>query len=103
MGIGETLARQRELQSLTVEDIAVLTGMSTRQVMAIEADALQFPSTVEAKRMVRLYARKLGVMVDTDSAAAVSHDKGGAVPATPMAIPRFLLKPLTAYADSVER
>lgn len=103
MGIGETLARQRELQGLTVEDIAASTGMSARQVVAIEAGALQFASAAEANRMVRLYARKLGVMVDTDDAGAASDDGSAAVPATPVAIPRFLLKPSAACEDPAEK
>ena len=71
MEIGEKLARQRKNLGLAVEDISSSTGMSVRQVLAIEAGAEQFASPAEMTRMIRLYARKLGVLVDTDNLGMV--------------------------------
>lgn len=103
MGIVETLARQRNLLGLSIEDIASSTGMSARQVTAIEAGAFQLASTVEMNRMVRLYARKLGVTVDTDAGRSFIHDRQAGVPLTPVSIPRFLLKQSPPRAESGEK
>ncbi len=103
MGIGETLAQQRSLLGLSIEDIAWSTGMSARQVMAIETGARQLASPAEMKRMVRLYARKLGVTIDTDDSQRLSHDMEADAPVTPVLIPRFLLKQSPARAEPGEK
>ena len=91
MEIGERLSTQRRQQGLSVEDIAATTGMSVRQVLAIEAGAEQLASAAEMSRMIRLYARKLGMLVELDPAALVSRSLEPEV-ITPPPIPRFLLK-----------
>lgn len=98
MEIGEKLARQRKNLGLAVEDISSSTGMSVRQVLAIEAGAEQFASPAEMTRMIRLYARKLGVLVDTDNLGVVPRRLDPEV-VTPPPIPRFLLKPEAGHAD----
>lgn len=98
MEIGEKLARKRKQLGLAVEDIASTTGMSLRQVLAIEAGAEQFASAPEMTRMIRLYARKLGVPVDTDAAAIASRPLEPEV-ITPPLIPRFLLKSEAGHPD----
>ncbi|MFM7668962.1 MAG: helix-turn-helix domain-containing protein [Betaproteobacteria bacterium] len=50
MEIGEKLAMQRKQLALSVEDVAATTGMSVRQVLAIEAGAEQFASASEMSR-----------------------------------------------------
>ena len=89
--------RRRQL-GLAVEDIAATTGMSVRQVLAIEAGAEQFASAAEMTRMIRLYARKLGVLVETDMANIASRRLDPEV-ITPPPIPRFLLKPEAGHPD----
>ncbi len=91
MEIGEKLAKQRRQLGLAVEDIASSTGMSVRQVLAIESGADQFASASEMSRMIRLYARKLGILVEPDPAALASRRLDPEV-VTPALIPRFLLK-----------
>ena len=91
MEIGEKLANQRKLLGMSVEDIAATTGMSVRQVLAIEAGADQFASAAEMSRMIRLYARKLGMLVEPDPAALAARRLDPEV-VTPLPIPRFLLK-----------
>ena len=91
MEIGEKLAKQRRQLGLAVEDIASSTAMSVRQVLAIESGAEQFASAAEMSRMIRLYARKLGMLVEPDPAALASRRLEPEV-ITPPPIPRFLLK-----------
>ena len=98
MEIGEKLARQRKQLGLAVEDIAATTGMSVRQVLAIEAGAEQFASAAEMTRMIRLYARKVGVLMDTDIANTPSRRLVPEV-VTPPPVPRFLLKPEAGHPD----
>jgi transcriptional regulator with XRE-family HTH domain len=98
MEIGEKLARQRKTLGLEVEDVSASTGMSVRQVLAIEAGAEQFASPAEMNRMIRLYARKLGVLVDTDTFGVAPRRLDPEV-VTPPPIPRFLLKPEAGRAD----
>jgi transcriptional regulator with XRE-family HTH domain len=98
MEIGEKLARQRKQLGLAVEDIASTTGMSVRQVLAIEAGAEQFASAAEMARMIRLYARKVGVLMDTDIANTPSRRLVPEV-VTPPPVPRFLLKPEAGHPD----
>ncbi len=91
MEIGERLSKQRRQQGLSVEDIAATTGMSVRQVLAIESGAEQLASAAEMSRMIRLYARKLGMLVEPDPVALASRRLESEV-MTPPPIPRFLLK-----------
>lgn len=98
MEIGEKLARQRKTLGLEVEDVSASTGMSVRQVLAIEAGAEQFASPAEMNRMIRLYARKLGVLVDTDTFGVAPRRLDPEV-VTPPPIPRFLLKPEAGRVD----
>jgi len=98
MEIGEKLARQRKKLGLEVEDVSASTGMSVRQVIAIEAGAEQFASSAEMNRMIRLYARKLGVPVEADALGAAPRRLDPEIVAPPP-IPQFLLKPETGHAD----
>ena len=98
MEIGEKLAKQRRQLGLSVEDIASATGMSVRQVLAIEAGAEQLASAAEMSRMIRLYARKLGILVEPDPGALASRRLDPAV-VTPAPIPRFLLKQEASRPD----
>ena len=91
MEIGETLAKQRRQLGLAVEDIASSTGMSIRQVLAIESGAEQFASAAEMNRMGRLYARKLGILVEPEPTGLAARRLDPEVVTLPP-IPRFLLK-----------
>jgi len=99
MGIGEKLARQRRVQGLSVEHIAASTGMSVRQVVAIESNAEHFAAPAEMGRMLRLYARKMGMSVESDMAAASPAFPQAPVVGTPSPIPHFLLKQPLTRAD----
>ena len=99
MGIGEKLARQRHLLGLSIEDIAATTGMSMRQVIAIESNANQFASPVEMSRMIRLYARKLGLAIDADAMAGSGALNEAPARVAPPPIPRFLLKQTATRPD----
>ena len=98
MGIGEKLARQRILLGMSLDDMAATTGMSVRQLTAIEAGADSITSPTEMGRMLRLYARKLGVSLDVEQ-VCVDAGPGIAALNAPPPIPRFLLKPTAARAD----
>ena len=98
MGIGEKLARQRILLGMSLDDMAATTGMSIRQLSAIEAGADTFASSTEMGRMLRLYARKLGVSLDVEHGRMNAGTDAPAVIAPPP-IPRFLLKPTASRAD----
>ena len=98
MEIGEKLARHRKQLGLAVEDIASSTGMSVRQVVAIESGAEQFASASEMSRMIRLYARKIGILVEPDPAMLASRRLDPEV-VTPPPIPRFLLKQEASRPD----
>lgn len=98
MSIGEKLARRRHALGMSIDDIAAMTGMSVRQVTAIESNAEQLASPAELTRMIRLYARKVGLSSGADGLVAKprSEARSGV---TPPPIPRFLLKPTSAHAE----
>jgi cytoskeletal protein RodZ len=99
MGIGEKLAQQRHLLGMSIEDIAATTGMSARQVVAIESNADQFAAPVEMSRMIRLYARKVGLSMDTDLMGSARSRMAAPAAVTPPPIPQFLLKQKASRAD----
>jgi len=99
MGIGEKLAQQRHLLGMSIEDIAATTGMSSRQVVAIESNADQFAAPVEMSRMIRLYARKVGLSMDADLMASARGQTEAPVVIAPPPIPQFLLKQKASRAD----
>ncbi len=98
MSIGEKLARRRHALGLSIDDIAATTGMSVRHVMAIESGAEQFAAPVDMSRMIRLYARKVGLSAGNEGLGMKSRSE---VPAglTPPPIPHFLLKPADSLAE----
>jgi transcriptional regulator with XRE-family HTH domain len=99
MGIGEKLAQQRHLLGMSIEDIAATTGMSARQVVAIEANADQFAAPIEMSRMIRLYARKVGLVMDADLMGPGRGRMAAPAPVTPPPIPQFLLKQKASRAE----
>ncbi len=100
MGIGEKLARQRNLLGISADDIAAATGMSLRQITAIEADTHQFAAPADVNRMIRLYARKLGVTLDADPPGIDKRcAEAAAVVLPPPPIPGFLLKQAPSRAE----
>ncbi len=99
MSIGEKLAQQRHTLGMSIEDIAATTGMSSRQVVAIEANADQFASPPEMTRMIRLYARKVGLAMDADLLPSVHGRTEEPAVVPPPPIPQFLLKQKASRAD----
>lgn len=60
LSAGRQLAAAREAQGLTVEEVVRHTKLSTRQVLALEADAYdQLPGPVFVRGFIRNYARHL--------------------------------------------
>jgi transcriptional regulator with XRE-family HTH domain len=98
MSIGEKLARRRHALGLSIDDIAATTGMSARHVSAIESSAEQFAAPVDMSRMIRLYARKVGLSVGAEGLGAKSRSEAPAGIAPPP-IPHFLLKPAPSRAE----
>ena len=92
MDIGEALASQRRQLGLAIEDIAATTGMSPRQVVAIEALSMGPVPTADMQRMLRLYARKVGLAAEIEQCIDGKVRSAEPPPATEATIPRFLLK-----------
>lgn len=59
-GVGETLARGREMQGLSLADVAAQLKFATRQIEALEQERFEaLPGPTIARGMVRNYARLL--------------------------------------------
>jgi len=59
---GETLQREREMRSISLEEISAATKISTRNLRALEEEKFdQLPGGIFNKGFVRSYARFLGI------------------------------------------
>jgi cytoskeletal protein RodZ len=68
-GFGERLRREREMRSITLEEIAEATKIGTRSLKALEEeDFAKLPGGIFNKGFVRAYARYLGI--DEEEAVA---------------------------------
>jgi transcriptional regulator with XRE-family HTH domain len=99
--LGVTLKNRREQLGLTVQDIARMTGMLPKQVVALEADdGLYFVGgKLEIERLTKLYAKKINVTLDNALWANASADNSvvdqSSLDAT---IPAFLMAAAPADA-----
>lgn len=92
--LGDILRRRREELGLDVQDIARMTGMPPKQVIALETDnrAHFVGGKPEIERLTKLYAKKVNMPLD----AAFSIDtpqerKAIDVRSSEVAIPAFLI------------
>jgi transcriptional regulator with XRE-family HTH domain len=87
--LGDILKRRRELLGLTVQDIARMTGMPPKQVVALEADDGPYfvGGKLEIERLTKLYAKKINVSLDSASGSYSTVD----LPALDVCIPAFLM------------
>ena len=92
--LGDILKKRREELGLEVQDIARVTGMPPKQVIALEADNLAYfvGGKPEIERLTKLYAKKLNMPLDAAfSIDALQEKKPTDVRNTDVAIPAFLI------------
>lgn len=92
--LGVTLKRRREQLGLTVQDIARMTGMPPKQVVALEADdGLYFVGgKLEIERLTKLYAKKINVTLDNALWTNASDNYNAVdLPSLDASIPAFLM------------
>lgn len=103
MNIGQTLSSRRRALGLSIDDLASSTGMSPRQLRAIESLSTLPPESAELRRMLLLYARKTGLLPEVEHFLAGCAHRAGPSPvqAPEASIPRFLLKQSLAGSDGL--
>ncbi len=92
--LGDSLRRRREELGLDVQDIARMTGMPPKQVVALEADnrAYFVGGKPEIERLTKLYAKKVNMPLDAAFSLTPAQDqKSVDVRNTEVAIPAFLI------------
>ncbi len=92
--LGEILRKRREELGLDVQDIARMTGMPPKQVVALEADnrAYFVGGKPEIERLTKLYAKKVNMPLDAAfSIDSPQEKKAIDVRNTEVAIPAFLI------------
>lgn len=74
--LGDILKQKREQLGLTVQDIARMTGMPPKQVVALEASDRPYFSggNLEIERLTKLYAKKINVPLDSAMWTPTSGD-----------------------------
>ncbi len=90
------MAKQRVSLGLSVDELSAISGMSPRQVMAVEAISGQESITPDTQRMLRLYARKVGLpdVMSNEPKPPVSANPTMLCP-----VPPFLLKQPSVTVD----
>ena len=92
--LGEILKQRREELGLGVQDIARMTGMPPKQVVALEADHSTYYAggKLEVYRLMKLYAKKINLNLDSSfSAHSTSDQKSGDTRSAEVMIPAFLM------------
>ena len=92
--LGEMLKQRREELGLGVQDIARMTGMPPKQVVALEADHSAYfaGGKLEVDRLIKLYAKKINLNVDSSFSAHPAADhKSGDMRSAEVMIPAFLM------------
>ncbi len=92
--LGEILKQRREELGLGVQDIARMTGMPPKQVVALEAGHAAYfaGGKLEVDRVMRLYAKKINMNVDPSiSAHSAADQKSGDKRSAEVMIPAFLM------------
>ena len=86
MGFGERMQREREMRSITLDEIAQATKIGVRALRALEEEAFdKLPGGIFNKGFVRAYARYLGIddeqaVADYEKAAGISESREGLDP-----------------------
>lgn len=92
--LGKLLSNRRQELGLDVQDIARMTGMPPKQVVALEADnhAYFVGGKNEIERLTKLYAKKLNMPLEATFAVQTTAPQS-AVDArnSEVAIPAFLI------------
>jgi cytoskeletal protein RodZ len=92
--LGEILKQRREELGLEVQDIARMTGMPPKQVVALEAGHAAYfaGGKLEVDRLIKLYAKKINMNVDPSFSAHLAADqKPGDKRSAEVMIPAFLM------------
>ena len=92
--LGEILKQRREELGLGVQDIARMTGMPPKQVVALEAGHAAYfaGGKLEVDRLMKLYAKKINMNVDSSFSAHLTTDqKSGDKRSAEVMIPAFLM------------
>ena len=92
--LGDVLRRRREELGLEVQDIARMTGMPPKQVIALEADNLSYfvGGKPEIERLTKLYAKKVNMPLDAGFSIDTPQEKKAIdVRNNDVAIPAFLI------------
>lgn len=92
--LGDILRKRREELGLDVQDIARMTGMPPKQVIALEADNRAFfvGGKAEIERLTKLYAKKVNMPLEAAFSVDAPADKQAiGVNNTEVAIPAFLI------------
>lgn len=92
--LGDILRKRREELGLDVQDIARMTGMPPKQVVALEADnrAYFVGGKPEIERLTKLYAKKVNMPLEAGfSIGPAPETKSVDVRNTEVAIPAFLI------------
>ena len=100
--LGDILKQRREELGLSVQDIARMTGMPPKQVVALEADNMAFfaGGKLEVERLTKLYAKKMNMALDASWTASSSQEqKTVDKRSIEASIPAFLM--VTPSSDSL--
>ena len=100
--LGDILKQRREELGLSVQDIARMTGMPPKQVVALEADNLAFfaGGKLEIERLTKLYAKKINMTLDASwSTNSTQEQKAVDKRSIETSIPAFLM--VTPPTDSL--
>ncbi len=93
--LGEILRKRREELGLDVQDIARMTGMPPKQVIALEANNYAYfvGGKAEIERLTKLYAKKVNMPLDAAFTVLPPAQEQRAVDSrsTEVAIPAFLV------------
>jgi cytoskeletal protein RodZ len=92
--LGEILKQRREELGLGVQDIARMTGMPPKQVVALEAGHAAYfaGGKLEVDRLMKLYAKKINMNVDSSYSVHTSADqKSSEKRSAEVMIPAFLM------------
>jgi len=101
--LGVTLKQRREQLGLAVQDIARMTGMPPKQVVALEADDVHYfaGGHFEIERLTKLYAKKINMTLDPALWLPTSRlNKANENRSVEVSIPAFLMT--SAPAERVQ-
>ena len=92
--LGEILKQRREELGLAVQDIARMTGMPPKQVIALEAGHVAYfaGGKLEVDRLMKLYAKKINMNLESSFLMnAAADQKSVDARSAEVMIPAFLM------------